>query len=297
MFGQASALSMLYFSKEKLENINLVKAIKGSIEIITISSIIFGSIGYFIWLVYYDQEIKFIICLLVIFCSYFTAIQTTLNSLLMCMDKYRINLLLSVIFSSVIITPLLILPGTITYIISVMVGAILVIIFAFSGAGIKINRKIESGNKKNELIKLGWIAVPGMLISSGGGFIERLMLNYYLDIKQVAIYSIAILVSVNMGKILVLGLIKPNYIMLLENLQNDKIIAFKIKLNQMENLFIYLCLVAVTLNYLFSDKLMKIIFGEQFVEANLIMIVLFIGVMLDGMMQFIAHILIQDKKE
>jgi O-antigen/teichoic acid export membrane protein len=154
-------------------------------------------------------------------------------------------------------------------------------------------RKVFTGL---ELIALGWVAIPGMLISSVAAFADRFILGQLLSLKEVAIYSLGMLLSVNLGRVIVNAMLKSGSILLFKGLQGGSAISSGAVLKRTEWMLCALCILAVVVYYAGAKPIILVVFGERFAGAVPILLPLFTAVLLEGMMFFMAQVLIQEKK-
>jgi O-antigen/teichoic acid export membrane protein len=297
MVGQPSALSMIFFSKEG-KNKNIYYEIKNSIRLISIAAIIFSIVFCALWAIYYIKYFNVVILLLVIAIAYFSSISSTLISVIGCQDKYKLNLIIVTINTIIIVSILAISPNVISYLSATIITSICTI-FILLRSLYRDDVKIISNQKIYDLkylFRLGWVAIPGMAIASLGGFIDRTLLGQLLSFDDVGIYSIAALVSINIGRIVVLGIIKPNAINFLKVMQEEDIYLVNKNINRIEKIFIAISILASIFYYSFSEIIIIRIFGQQYQGATVIILMLFLAIMVEGMSQFISHVLIQSKK-
>jgi O-antigen/teichoic acid export membrane protein len=147
-----------------------------------------------------------------------------------------------------------------------------------------------------ELVLLGWVAIPGMLITSGMTFADKYLLGQFLTLKAVAVYSMAVLLSISIGRVFISAILKPNAISLMHALQNQDEEVCNDILRRTELILCSLSGVAVVAYYSLAKLTVVAIFGVKFIDAVPILLALFIAVMIEGMMQFMAQILIQKRK-
>jgi O-antigen/teichoic acid export membrane protein len=149
---------------------------------------------------------------------------------------------------------------------------------------------------RKELILLGWVAIPGMFITAAMGFADKFLLGRILSLKDVAVYSMAAILSIGIGRVFISALLKPNSISLLRTLQNHDSVGCNSILRRTEWLLCALCVIAALLYYMLAKQVVVAIFGVRFTDSVPIMLALFIAVMIEVMMQIMAQVLVQKRK-
>ncbi|NQV76311.1 MAG: polysaccharide biosynthesis C-terminal domain-containing protein, partial [Bacteroidetes bacterium] len=147
-----------------------------------------------------------------------------------------------------------------------------------------------------ELVLLGYIAVPGMLITAANGVADKFLLSKFLSLEAVGLYSLGFLISVGVGRVLLSGILRANSIYFMRYLQRGDFMNASMILKRSEFLICGFSIVAFVGYYTFGEELVMIILGEKYVLAYPLMLSLFIAVMLEGMVFFLGQALIQKKK-
>jgi O-antigen/teichoic acid export membrane protein len=152
----------------------------------------------------------------------------------------------------------------------------------------------EFGGK--ELVVLGCVAVPGMLITYATAFADKYLLNKFLSLEAVGLSSLGFLISVGVGRVLVSGILRANSVYFMQNLQRSEFKQAAILLQRSEALLCLFCILALVGYYTVGLPLITFIVGERYVPAYPIMLGLFIAVMVEGMVFFFGQVIIQKKK-
>ena len=147
-----------------------------------------------------------------------------------------------------------------------------------------------------ELINLGWVAIPGMLISSSNGFVDKFIMSRYLSFDKVAIYSIAAILSVNLGRVFIASSLKGSSISLLHYCKENDFYRIKRLLFKVEWFFSITLLLYLIFYYFYAQEILLYLFGAKYLASFVFILPLFMAVLLEGIMQFYSNILIQNKK-
>jgi teichuronic acid exporter len=299
MFGQASAISTAYFSDDKKICRNINKELISSIRIILISFFGFSFIGLLIWHQLYSHKLSLSIVITALIAALSCTFQIFFISAINCVDRYRIYLFSTIISSAILILMLFKNASIIGYLHALIASsissiAIICISFKLSGSTAESPSTRVFGGR--ELIFFGWVAIPGMVISSATGFIDKYLLGHILSFNDVAIYSMATLISISVGRVLISALVKSNSILLLRHLQDGDRHACNKILHQIELLFCVFCILVFIIYYCVAKPVVLSVFGDKFLPAVPFLFTLFVAVTLEGQMQFMAQILIQKKK-
>lgn len=299
MFGQATAITFVYFSEEKKSCKNVRSEVLTSLKVMSFSVFIFGVLGLIIWRNFYVDQLQLSIALLGLLATTACTFQLFFTSLNNCMDRYKdyfystliggITLSIVVVGNPTVSGYLIALSASATMATMVLMGSLRTL----KANGINPTLKIYG---KNDLISLGWIAVPGMLISSGMAFSDKYLLSQLANLSDVATYSVAVLISVGVGRVFISALLKSNAISLMQALQtkeHSKCVDIIVKI---ERLLCTLCLIAVIAYYAVAKKIVLAVWGDRFVDSAAFLLALFIAVMIEGMAQILNQILIQKKK-
>jgi O-antigen/teichoic acid export membrane protein len=215
------------------------------------------------------------------------------------MDRYREYFIATLAGGATLVAIAALLPSLQGYLIAAA-GSALVVVASIApavrrgiGGVVDPPRKVFTGR---ELIALGWVAIPGMLISSVAAFADRFILGQILSLSDVAIYSLGMLLSVNLGRVVVNAMLKSGSIRLFQGLQGTGELGSKAVLRRAEWSLCALGFLASVVYYAGARPLVIAVFGERFSGSVPILLSLFSTVLLEGMMFFMAQVLIQQKK-
>jgi O-antigen/teichoic acid export membrane protein len=299
MLGQASSLGIVYFSEEKKDCWNIRQELRSALRNVLVSATAFGCAAVAIWAIGYSTEISFVLLLLAILASFSRTIQELLLSLVNCMDRYGEYFVATLVGGVALVAIAAQLPSLQGYLIAAAGSAMVAIASLVPGVRRGIGGVVDPPRKVFtglELIALGWVAIPGMLISSVAAFADRFILGQLLSLKEVAIYSLGMLLSVNLGRVIVNAMLKSGSILLFKGLQGGSAISSGAVLKRTEWMLCALCILAVVVYYAGAKPIILVVFGERFAGAVPILLPLFTAVLLEGMMFFMAQVLIQEKK-
>jgi O-antigen/teichoic acid export membrane protein len=299
MFGQATAISTVYFSDDKKICKNINSEFITSIRIILISFIGFSFFGLLIWNQWYSNTLSLFIVLIALFAALSSTFQIFFISAINCLDQYRIYLFSTIISSVILIFVLFINTSIFGYLLALIasgISSIAIINVGFKRSGSRDNIPSARVFGVKDLLYFGWAAIPGMVISSAIGFMDKYLLGHILSLYDVAIYSMATLLSVSIGRVLISALVKSNSILLLRCLQDGDGVGCNKIFHKMELLLCASCILALIIYYCAGKLVVVGILGDKFLPAVPILLALFLAVMLEGEMQFMAQILIQKRR-
>lgn len=301
MLGQATAITSVYFSDEKKDVRHIHFELISSYQLISFSFLIVSFIILIGWKIEYENTYTFEYFLLFCIAILFYTFQTFFMSLLTLLDKYKNNFILSIFIAIILITNILNNPSISGFLIGIILSGVVSLVFGLiihykHYKHYKIGFPNGSFFNKKDLFKLGWIAIPGMLISSSNAYIDRYIIEYYFDLKIVAYYSLAATFSIGIGMIFVNSLIKGSIVTILNALQNNNIdILLKSKRN-IQLLFVFIATFVFIIKYLVGTDLIIYIFGEKYKESIPFMLPLFYYALINGLGQIYGQVLVQKKK-
>jgi O-antigen/teichoic acid export membrane protein len=299
MFGQATAISVIFFSPEKKQCINVQQEIFSSIKIIFIAFFSFSFIGITIWHNLTEKYLPLNITILALLAALVSTLQLFFISLINCMDRHLNYFFASLVGATTLIGLTVMHPTIYGYLIAVIVSGSLLIVAVSPSIKIALRNGANNTLKvflTRELIILGWFAIPGMIISSIAGFADKFLINQFLSLNDLGIYTLGFLLSVGVGRVFVSALLKSNSILLLKSLQTGDRIECDSIFKKTEFVLSVLCLIAVFFYYTLGREFLIGIFGEKYAGSLPYLLALYIAVMVEGMMQFMAQILIQERK-
>lgn len=299
MFGQATSITAVYFAEEKKACRNVRREVFNALKIISVSAVVFGCVGISIWYKWYEKELALFVVVLALLAALSSTFQTFFISLVNCMDRYRDYFFATLLGGVVLIGIALSIPSISGYLMAVTASALFAVIALSAslklGLGVGVNATTRVFDSK-ELILLGWVAIPGMFISAAMGFADKFLLGRILSLKEVAVYSMAVLLSIGIGRVFVSALLKSNIILLMRGLQHQDSFACNAILRKTERLLCALCMIATLVYYMAAKQVVVAVFSERFVDAVPILLALFVAVMMEGMMQSMAQVLVQKRK-
>lgn len=298
MLGQATAITSVYFSDEKKYAKNIHNELLSSYQLMIFSSLIVISILFIGWNVKYrnDYTLEYLLffCISIVFYTF----QTFFMSFLTLLDKFKTIFLLSLFIGIILIANIIINPSINGFFIGIILSGIVSFIFGIRNH--YYHNKIENIKAnifiKKDLFKLGWIAIPGMLLSSLNAYLDRYIIEYYFDLNQVAYYSLAATLSIGIGMVFVNSLVKGSIVTILKAIQdNDIDVIIKSKKN-IQLIFLLIALFLFIINYFIGKELVIYIFGEKYKESFPFMLPLFYYALINGMGQIYGQVLVQKKK-
>ena len=301
MFGQASAITIAYFSDERKSDPRIKIEFLASLSIIVKSFLLISAILIFIWLIFFNSKFSLFLLLVVLIASFSLSIQAFLFSLTFCLDLYKPYFYASLISGIFISTLCFLLPTIETYFIGQIFFGFIAFIFVWP----KLNQIFKDEQKRaawnhvpltqGGLIKLGWVAIPGMLITSTYGFADKFLLNHYLDLKAVAIYGISATLSLGVGRLFIAGIIKPNTVIFMRLLRDSDNTGIVEEIRKVNLMIIFFISIFTVVYFLSGKELILFFFGTRYVEGYSIIFGLFMAVMLEGMSQFFSQVIVQKK--
>lgn len=163
----------------------------------------------------------------------FATAKIFFTSLVTLFDEYKKYFLLTFIIGILSIIIIVLYPSLEGFFYGVIVSGM------FFGVKLHLMNKLEfiadKVFSKKELILLGWIAIPGMIISSLNAYLDRYIISYFYSLEEVAYYSLAATVSIGVGMVFINALIKGTIISTLQEkdvakylaIQNENIFGFR----------------------------------------------------------------------
>lgn len=296
IFGQSVAIGVVFFSDEKKGCKNIIKELNHSYKLMGYAYIGVSLLLYSYW---YFFAAKYSFVLLILFCValLFATAKIFFTSLVTLFDEYKKYFLLTFIMGVLSIIIIILNPSLEGFLYGVVVSGIVAILF---GSNLHLMNKLESiGNKvfsKKELISLGWIAIPGMIISSLNAYLDRYIISYYYSLEEVAYYSLATTVSIGVGMVFINALIKGTIISTLQALQEKDVSKYLAIHNENIKIFLGLTIVAFGVYYAFGEWLILAVFGEKYINSIPYMLALFYYVLMNGVSQVLGQSLVQQKK-
>lgn len=298
MLGQATAITSVYFSDEKKDSKNIHRELISSYQLIFFSFLIVSSVVFIGWEIKYKNEYEFEYLLFFCVAVLFYTLQTFFMSLLTVFDSYKINFILSIFITVILIVNIVENPTLNGFLIGLILSGIVSIIFGiYSHYKHHKLENIEANIfKRKDLFKLGWIAIPGMLISSLNTYLDRYIIEYFLGLKVVAYYSLAATLSIGIGMLFVNSIIKGSLITILKALQDNNIATVLKSRKKIQLFFLLISFFALVINYSIGENLIIHIFGEKYKESIPLMLPLFYYTLINGLSHIYAQVLVQKKK-
>jgi O-antigen/teichoic acid export membrane protein len=298
LFGQSTAISMVFYSDRNKGIKNFSHEFYICLKIIKYSFFFFLPFISLYWFFKYREVVSLYLFILLITASLLYSIQIFLISFINCLDQYKIYFTTTVFGSFSLILIGVLRPTPTGYLEAIIACAVINIIFVYSIIIKSFN--VKENNKINynifELIKISWVAIPGMFISSASSFSDRFILNNYKSISELAIFALAFTISVNTGRVLITAITKGNSILIMKYLQDNNFKLFINKIKNTENNLCLILLVCAITNYILAEFIVINIFGVKYLEASFHLLTLFLGVMLEGISLFISQVLVQKGK-
>ena len=300
LFGQATSLSVVIFSDEKAAHGNIKQEYIKSLSIIFISFLIVCLLSFILWKLLYYQNVSLTFLTLILTVSLAISLQLFFISLVQCLDYYRIYFWASLIGGAVLIAFASQSFNSQEYFRGIFLASFLIaILVIFSSSKLIFNK--EKCNSEiifsyKDLVLLGYVAIPGMLITAANGFFDKYLLSKFMTLEVVGIYSLGFMVSVGIGRLLVSGILRANSIHFMRHLQQNEIIKAQKILFNSELILCFFSAIAAVLFYTIGEFLVLIVFGSKYSESYSIMLPLFLAVMIEGMVFFLGQALIQKKK-
>jgi O-antigen/teichoic acid export membrane protein len=296
IFGQTVSIGVVFFSDEKNGYKNIVKELNHSYKLMGYAYV---SVGFLLYIYWYFFDTKYSFALFILFCIalLFATVKIFFTSLVTLFDEYKKYLLLTFIMGVLSIIIIILYPSLEGFLYGVVVSGIVAMFF---GSKLHLMNKLESiGDKvfsKKELISLGWIAIPGMIISSLNAYLDRYIISYFYSLEEVAYYSLATTVSIGVGMVFINALIKGTIISTLQALQEKDVTKYLAIQNENMKIFLGLAIIAFMVYYAFGEWLVLSVFGEKYANSTPYILALFYYVLMNGVSQVLGQSLVQQKK-
>ncbi len=297
MYGQATAMTTIYFSDEKIGSRNIGKEMLTSYKIMSLAFLASSLIILIVWKEFYANDYNIIFISLIIVASLFSSLGSYYQNIIVIFDKYKIYLLVSVICFIVVVFNILLKSTIQGYLTGLIYSSLVLILFGIFLHVRNYHKKLSSKIfTKKELHVLGWVAIPGMLITTLNGYIDRYTLAYYLDMESVAYYSLAATLAIGIGFVFISSILKGSMVSMLDSIQNkDRIRHLSIHSNINIALSIIAC-VSVFIYFIIGEWLVITIFGVKFQDSIDFIMPLFLTMILTGVVQSYSQPLLQKKK-
>ncbi len=296
LMGQATALTSVFFSDEKNGYKNIVKELNHSYKLMGYAYI---SVGFLLYIYWYFFDTKYSFTLFILFCValLFATAKIFFTSLVTLFDEYKKYFLLTFIIGILSIIIIVLYPSLEGFLYGVVVSGIVAMLF---GVKLHLMNKLEfiadKVFSKKELISLGWIAIPGMIVSSLNSYLDRYIISYFYSLEEVAYYSLAATVSIGVGMVFINALIKGTIISTLQALQEKDVAKYLAIQNENIKIFLGFAVVAFMAYYAFGEWLVLSVFGEKYANSIPYMLALFYYVLMNGISQVLGQSLVQQKK-
>jgi len=296
LMGQATALTSVFFSDEKNTYKNIVIELKHSYTLIGYAYI---SVSLLLYIYWYFFDTTYSLNLFILFCVtlLFATAKIFFTSLVTLFDEYKKYFLLTLIMTLLSIIVIILIPSLEGFLYGVIVSGFISILFViklhFNNKSEQVAPKIFS---KKEMISLGWIAIPGMIVSSLNAYLDRYIISYFYSLEEVAYYSLATTVSIGVGMVFINALIKGTIISTLQALQEKDVTKYLAIQNENMKIFLGLAIIAFMVYYAFGEWLVLSVFGEKYANSTPYILALFYYVLMNGVSQVLGQSLVQQKK-
>ena len=212
-------------------------------------------------------------------------------------DRYKLYFLTALLSLIVLVLIVALEPSINGYLLAVILSSTICIII-----GIYLHKSHHKTSLKSknfsgkELFILGWAAIPGMLVSSFNSYIDRYTLGYFLDLEVVAYYSLAAVVGVGAGTVIVNAILKGDSISLLKIYQKGDMDEYEQLENKINYMLAAFAVISVVTYYFFGEWLVVNVFGEKYRTSVDYILPLFLIIVLTGVIQIHSIPLLQKKK-
>lgn len=297
LFGQATSMSLAYFSDEKKGCNNISNEMITSYKIMGLS-FIFTSVSVIgIWSFFYTIEYTISFVMLFLFAIFFSSLKVYYLNIIVIFDRYKLYFLTALLSLIVLVLIVALEPSINGYLLAVILSSTICIII-----GIYLHKSHHKTSLKSknfsgkELFILGWAAIPGMLVSSFNSYIDRYTLGYFLDLEVVAYYSLAAVVGVGAGTVIVNAILKGDSISLLKIYQKGDMDEYEQLENKINYMLAAFAVISVVTYYFFGEWLVVNVFGEKYRTSVDYILPLFLIIVLTGVIQIHSIPLLQKKK-
>lgn len=297
LLGQPIAFTMIYFSKERIGfAVRSAKLDSQKILLLGISISVF--LWGMMWKIKLSSEGDFaLLCIVAIFIAS-KAWSDYINGVVTCLDRYKAYAATTAFAGLLVIISILVHPNILFFFFigSVAYGVSAFVLYFYTTKIINADTSQDYVTTPSHLLKLGWVAVPGMMVTSGLTFGERSLISHYLDNRSLAVYAMASMISVSGARVLVNALLKSSQISLLSALQNEndaqiRKIFSHINLQLLGTLAIFsLCMITIG-KYSFT-----LLFGNKYLESIVYIIPLFSISIIEGVGVIMSQPIVQRGK-
>ncbi len=296
MFGQASAVTAIYFSNVSEHLKTLSKYLPNSLYILSGSFLLLLATlnigkGFF-------PNINHAVLNLILVAGFAEATKQFFYSLTNCRDDFN-GYFWSVNIHAVIISGCLYYNVSVEgYLVAFITSNLCVSAYNYLRAILHGGFELQLAlNKKlaKELMVLGSPSILSMAVSSASIYYDRFIFKYF-NSNVFPQYILASSLSVGIGLLGLSALLKGQTIRSLEYLRDQRHDLFNRLLKNIDIFLTLLCFIALILNFLYGKKILSLVFGSKFEAAFIYIFPLFINVVFLGCCQVYSLILIQAKR-
>lgn len=300
LLGQATAMTSIFFSAEKKASKDIHHELIKSIKIMGAGILlVFVIVTAAYSLNFFEKRITYGLILLVFLASITEAFRTYFLSIINCFDYYKIYFLTVFLYGITALALVYFNPTVFGYFISLAITGLCLAV-SLSTLIFKRNKKLLTPDSYSfgyrELLSLGWIAVPGMFISSLSTYLDRYLFNYFFLPSQVGVYVLASTIAVGVGGVFINALLRGQTILIMKNLQDENYVDYHKSVLNIQKVLIGLMFAGGTVFHFIGEWLVLHVFGQKFLAATPYILPLFFIVVFNGMTQFLGSIFIQKKK-
>ena len=299
LFGQATAISVSFFSEEKSDHPGVYYELQKSLKIILTSSLFFGFISYLAFVVFTEDQTSFNLIYLLLAACFFYSYQLLFLSLVQNLDHHYDYLKATFSGACSLLVIIYFIPTLQGYFYGLIISSILIVTIArrsiFNKLLVSKNSPINIFSTK-KLLFFGSAAVPGMIIASASMLADKYLIGHFLTLVDVGVYSLAFMLSVGIGRVFAQGILRANSITFLGYLQKNNQNDVNNMILAVEKILIYSLALISCAYFIFGKEVFVIIFGLDYLGSFNILLPLFAAVMIEGMVIFLSQILIQRKK-
>jgi O-antigen/teichoic acid export membrane protein len=297
LLGQATSVTSIYFSDEKKGCNNIAVEMSISYKIMLLAFLAVSVVILSIWKWGFEEQYAFSFVSLFLLSVLAYAFHKYFLNIVVIFDRYKIYFSVALLTTAVLIATIVFNPSIEGYFFGLIASSLILIL-----AGLylhKENKELELKSSvfpTKELLILGWAAIPGMMIATLNSYIDRYAINYFLDLEQVAYYSLAATLGVGIGNVLITSLLKGSAISMLQSLQENKVTKYLKVQRNILTLLLSLALISVVLYELFGADVVLLIFSEKYRLSVEYVMPLFLIIILNGIATLNAQPLVQKKK-
>ncbi|WP_413578498.1 lipopolysaccharide biosynthesis protein [Bdellovibrio sp. HCB290] len=299
MLGQATAITTVIFSQEKKGDKNISQELKSSLLIMVIAGSIVFTFLLAMRFFKIDLKLHYEMAFVVAALSISEAFRSFAISVANAFDLYRVQLIAAICFFLILICFVIGQPTVQSYLLGMLSAGIIAtgLLLLFSKNYLaRYKDRSKYIFRKKELLVLGWVAIPGMLITYFNVYMDRYIVNYYFSLTEVGYYTLAATLGLGCGNVLITSLLRATTVQIFGALQEEESAKYMKIFRNAEYLLATIAMISLLGQLTVGPSLLRKLFDGKYDLAIPYMVPLFLTTLMSGMVQLTGCGLVQRKK-